>query len=226
MTANNKTVLLVDDHPLFREGLKSLLARSADFEVVGEAETGQDALEQAVRLRPDLVVMDISLPDRNGIDVTREIKEKAPKTRVLIMSMHGKVDYISRAFQAGALGYVVKKSAAENLLQGLETVSEGRYFLDTSLSREVVHRLTASEAEESKTEDPKYETLTRREQEIFRLLAQGLSARAIGDRLFISPKTVDNHRTNIKSKLGVHSVAELMRYAYKLGLIEREDVES
>jgi DNA-binding NarL/FixJ family response regulator len=215
-----KSVLLVDDHPLFREGVKSLIARSAHFEVVGEADNAAGGLSRAVSLRPDLVVMDLSLPDGSGIDVTRDISSRLPTTRVLIMSMHSKIDHITKAFQAGARGYVVKQSAADRRIQALEAVSKDEYFLDTSLSRNVVENLIKLPENEAKITDAGYETLTSREQQVMRLLAEGLSSKDVAEKLFISPKTVENHRANIMSKLDVHSTMELVRYAAKLGLID------
>jgi DNA-binding NarL/FixJ family response regulator len=136
--------------------------------------------------------------------------------------MHAKIDYIAKAFQAGALGYVVKESAAERLIKGLEYVSKGDYFLDSSVSHEVVENLMKSPVKETKITDAAYGALTPREQEVMRLFAEGLSSREIAEKLFISPKTVDNHRNNILNKLGLHSTMELVRYAAKLGLIDVE----
>ncbi len=218
--ASKKTVLIVDDHPLFREGLKSIIARSSRFEVVGEAGSGSEALRLAKRLKPALVVMDISLPDRSGIDVTRDIRNLLPETRIVIVSMHSKIDHITEAFQAGATGYVVKESAADRLAQGLETVSRGEYFLDTSLSHKVVEKLIEFPDKEAKITDARYESLTPREQQVMRVLAEGLSTKEIAEKLFISPKTVENHRANIMGKLDLHSTMELIRYAARLGLID------
>ncbi|MCK4486935.1 MAG: response regulator transcription factor [Desulfobacterales bacterium] len=215
-----KTVLIVDDHPLFREGLKSLISRNPRFEVVGEAGNGREGLRMSKRLKPDLVVMDLSLPDKSGIDVTRNIRSLLPETRVMIVSMHSKIDYITEAFQAGATGYVVKESATDRLVQGLEAVSKGEYFLDASLSHKVVNKLMEFPEKEAKITDARYETLTPREQQVMRLLAEGFSTKEIAEKLFISRKTVENHRANIMNKLDLHSTMELVRYAVRLGLID------
>jgi len=215
-----KSILIIEDHPLFREGLKAIIERDARFEVVGEAGDGRQGLSMTKKLKPDLVMVDISLPDQNGLQLTREIRSLWPETRVLIVSMHSKIDYITEAFQAGATGYVVKDSASERLLNALETVSKGEYFLDSSVSHSVVKMLMESGVKRAKITDSAYESLTPREQEVIRLLAEGISTRVIADKLFISPKTVENHRANIMNKLGVHTTFELIRYAARLGLID------
>ena len=164
--------------------------------------------------------MDISLPDRSGIQLTREIRSLLSSTRILIVSMHSKIDYIVEAFQAGATGYVIKESASERLLQGLDFVANGNYFLDSSVSHAVVVNLMKFPLKEAKITDAEYGTLTPREQEVMRLLAEGLSSKEVAKKLFISPKTVENHRSNIMKKLDIHSAIELVRYAVKLGLID------
>lgn len=222
MDKRKKSVLIVDDHPLFREGLKALLARHPSFEVVGETGTGDDGLRKAKRLAPDLVLVDISLPDKSGMDLTRAIRELLPNTRVAIVSMHSRVDYIAEAFRAGATGYVVKESASQRLVECLEAVARGHYFLDTSLSHKVVEHLMSVTGKEREITDSGYCALTPREQQVMRQLAEGLSTKAIAEKLFISPKTVENHRANILSKLGLHSTIELVRFAAKIGLIDVE----
>ena len=214
------TILIVDDHPLFREGLKSIVSRKSRFEVIGEAGNAREGLLMARRLRPDIVIVDISLPDGSGIDLTRSIRTSLPESRVMIVSMHSKIDLISEAFRSGATGYVAKESAAERLSQGLEAISKGEYFLDSSISHKVVKKLMQFPAKEAKITDARYETLTPREQQVMRLLAEGLSAKKIAQKLFISPKTVENHRANIMNKLSIHSTMELVRYAVRLGLID------
>jgi len=218
--APKKKILLVDDHPMFREGLKSIIARNPGLEVVGEAGDGKAALEMAKSLSPDLVVLDISLPDVTGIDLCREIKGILPQAQTLIVSMHLKIDYITSALQAGAKGYVVKDAPSDKILQALDLVSRGEYFLDSSIAPQVVELLAEGNGGAAKIADAAYASLTSREQEILRHLAEGESLKQISDQLCISPKTVENHRTNIMAKLDLHSTVELVRYAARLGLID------
>jgi DNA-binding NarL/FixJ family response regulator len=215
-----KSIIIIDDHPLFREGLKTIISRDDRFKVVGEAGSGHEGLEMTKRLKPNLVIVDISLPDQSGIQLTRELRQLLSETKILIVSMHSKIDYIAEAFQAGATGYVVKESASERLLQGLKSVAKGDYYLDSSVSHAVVENLMKSPLKAAKITDADYATLTPREQEVMRFLAEGLSSKAVAEKLFISPKTVENHRANIMNKLGLHSTIELVRYAAKLGLID------
>lgn len=218
--AGKKTIVIVDDHALFREGLKAIICRNPSYEVVGEAARGDEALETARALKPHLVLVDISLPDQSGIDLTQQLRKSLPRTRVMIVSMHSKVDYIVNAFRAGATGFVTKESAPERLLQAIDLVLKGEYFMDSAVAQTVVQKLAGIASDQRQLRDPGYEALTAREQEILALLAEGQALKAIGDRLCISPKTVENHRTSIMRKLGLHTHFELIRYAAKVGIID------
>ena len=214
----SKKVLVVDDDPDVR------LFNTTVVEEYGytplEAENGEEGLRKAKEMRPDLVIMDIGLPDVSGIEVTRKIRELLSETRVVVLSMHLKIDYITKAFRAGATGYVTKEAATERLLECLESVSEGKYFMDPSLSHAVVENLMKFPEDEVRVDDEGYDALTRREKEVMCLLAEGLSTKEIAEKLFISRKTVENYRSNILSKLDLHSTVELVRYAAKFGLID------
>lgn len=215
-----KKLLIVDDHPTFREGIKSIIARNPQLEIVGEAGEGKAALKLVENLRPDMVLLDVSLPDINGIDLIQDIRKVLPETRILMISMHSKIEYLTSAFQAGATGYVVKDAPAEKILQALDLVSRGEYFLDTLVARQIVKRLAELPSQQGKVTDAAYGSLTPREQEILRLTAEGQSKNKIADRLCISPRTVDNHRANLMAKLDLHSTLEMVRYAAKIGLID------
>ena len=163
--------------------------------------------------------MDISLPDTNGIDLISQIKKKFPDTKIMVVSMHSKIDYIIESFRAGASGYLVKEAASTSLIKGLNTISKDEYFLDSSISKDVIKRLVDSPPIKQ-INDPNYNSLTLREQEILRLLAEGFSNKEIADMLCISLKTVQNHRSNIMNKLGLHNLMDLVKYAVKLGLVD------
>ena len=219
-----KTILIVDDHAFIREGLKAIIGQviSAEiqYEVVGEAATGRDAIEMAKRHKPDICLMDISLPDYNGIALTREITALLPETRVLILSMHSKINFIADAIQAGAAGYLVKDSSPEKLMDALKWISKGESYLDSAIQTQVVEHIRGFSNREKKITNADFRTLTKREQEVMGFLAEGLHINEIAEKLFISPKTVKNHRANIMSKLNLHSHHELVRYAAKIGLID------
>ena len=217
---DKKHILLVDDHTLFREGLKVLLRENPRFSVAGEAGTVLEACEKMEVIKPDLVLMDIALPDKSGIEGVRFIKEKFPSTLVIMISMYSKMDFVIRAIRAGAVGFIVKDSTPDILLKALATVSEGHYYFDHKVLDEIVQFMLEQVDEETRVSDKRYDRLTPREQEIMRLVAQGLSNKRIANKLNISPKTVENHRGKVMEKLELDSAIELVKYAAALGIIE------
>jgi len=215
-----KRILIIDDHPLFREGIKTIIQGDSRYEVIGEAGNASQGLKLARKLKPDLAVVDISLPDMSGFDLIRDILKYSPDILILVLSMHSKVDYIVKAFQAGASGYLTKESAADMLINGIEHTLKGDYFMDPSVSQQVVKKLAELPDKKPGAFVKGYDALTSREQEIMVLVASGMSSQKIADKLFISPKTVDNHRSRIMQKLNVSNVIDLARHAAKLGLID------
>ncbi|MBU0481204.1 MAG: response regulator transcription factor [Proteobacteria bacterium] len=217
--SNNKKIVVIDDHDTFRTSLKQIINKFPGFEVAGEASDARNGEIVVGEISPDLAVVDLSLPDKSGIQLTRIIRTIRPATRIVIVSMHSKIDYILGSLRAGALGYIVKESVSRCLLDALQAALKDEFYLDAALSQEIGARLLET-AEAADVSDTGYGNLTSREQEILRLLAQGVAAKDIAEKLFISAKTVTNHRANILSKLELHSTADLVRYAAKLGLLE------
>lgn len=214
-----KKILLVDDHPLFRESTRRLISRSPAFEVVGEANDAREGERMAMGLKPDVAVVDLSLPDKSGIQLTSSLTTALPLIKVVIVSMHSKIDYVVSALRAGALGYIVKESASRCLLECLDNARHGKHYFDSFLAEEIAQRLM-NPPKQTDTGDLTHGALSQREQEVLRLLAQGRTAKEIAGKLFISPKTVENHRFNIRTKLDLRTTADLIHYATKMGLLE------
>jgi len=211
-----QAVLLVDDHAIVRAGCKAILTQHNHISVCGEAASGPRAIEQAKSLRPTVVVMDLNLPDLNGIETTRRLKAQAPNIRVVILSVHTDEVYVHRALEAGASAYVVKEGAVRELVEAVEAVSAGHMYLSPTISRVVVQSYL-----QRADYDPELEKqlLTSREQEVLQLVTTGLSTKEIAQRLQTSPRTIEAHRRNLMKKLNVHNTPELVAYALRHQLV-------
>lgn len=209
-------VLIADDHTLVRQGLIKILEGSADIEVVGEASDGLEALRQIEQLRPTMVLLDLSMPKLNGLEVARRVKKAHPLIKIVILSMHEEEEYVLKMVRAGASGYLIKDSAAEQLIDAIRSAHAGKAFF----SPEVARVLAESYREVAPGKEDPLDRLNDREREVLQLVAEGHTNKAIAEMLFISVKTVDNHRTNLMRKLNVHNAAELVRFAAKKGLID------
>jgi RNA polymerase sigma factor (sigma-70 family) len=210
-------LLIGDDHTLFRHGLRRILEDRQDWELVAEADDGRAAVRKAVSLKPDVAILDIGMPQLNGIDATRQIVRKVPSVRVLILSMHSDETYVTRALNAGATGYILKDSAGKDLLRAVAAVAEGRSFFSPAVSKlmldDFVRRAAKTEVAD------RYESLSDREREILQLVAEGRSNKEVAALLEISAATVETHRARILQKLDVHNTAELVLFAVRRGVI-------
>ena len=209
------TILLADDHQIMRDGLRALLEQQPGITVVAEANTGRLALQLAQETRPDVVIMDISMPELNGIDATRQLTAKLPALKVLILSMHADKGFVTGAFQAGAAGFLLKDCTTEELIRAVHTVVAHQIYLSPRIAgvvmQDYVHRYPPCETSA-------VSRLTGKEREVLQLMAEGWSTKGIAARLYVSVKTVETHRSQIMAKLGLHSIAELTKYAIRAGL--------
>jgi DNA-binding NarL/FixJ family response regulator len=214
-------VLIADDHEIMREGLKALLEAHEDIEVVGEATNGQEAIDEVARLQPDVVLMDISMPVMNGLDATRFIKQANPDVKILILTMHEGDAYFFNILEAGASGYFIKGGSTSELVSALQAVAHGDVFLYPTMAK----KLLIDYLQQAKTGLYKesLDGLTPREQEVLKLVAEGYNNQEIGARLYLSPATVQTHRSNIMGKLNLHRRTDLTKYAIKHGLISLDE---
>ena len=209
-------VLLADDHKIVRDGLRNLIEKEKDMEVVGEAENGRSAIKTAQKVHPNVVVMDVTMPDMNGIDATKRILEDVPGLRVVALSMHSDRRFVLGMLEAGASGYLLKDCAFDELAKAIRSVAQGNKYLSPGIADIVVKGYLEKVAEpRSAPGSP----LTQREREILQLLAEGMSSKEIAAHLHVSVKTVETHRRNMMQKINMHSVAELTKYAIREGLI-------
>ena len=213
------TLLLVDDHPLIRQGLRHLLEGEPEFKVIGEAGDGLEALLLVERLKPNILVVDMMMPGLNGLEVLRQMKHISPDTRAIVLSMQSADAYVLEALKNGAAGYVLKETGPSELVNAVREVTHGNQYLSIKISE----RLQVSGRKNIDTPSDAYETLTTREREILQMTVEGLTSQEVGDKLTISPRTVEVHRSNLMNKLGLRNQTDLIRFAIKRGIISMDD---
>lgn len=213
-------ILLADDHEVVRDGLRSLLEKQPDFEVTGVTGDGHEAIAMAKRMQPNVIVMDISMPNLGGVEATRQIKASCPTVKILTLSVHSQGAIVAQMLRAGASGYVPKSCPAEELIEAIQTVTRGRTYISPEVMDSVTEYLGA-EPEETGTQS---HSLTQREREVLTLIASGKTTKQMADGLSLSQRTIEFHRHNIMDKLGIHSIAELTKYAVREGLTPLSDV--
>lgn len=211
-------VLLAEDHIIVRKGLRSLLDREVDIEVVGEADNGQQAVEKAQLLQPDIVLMDITMPVLNGLEATRQIKELRLPIKVVVLTVHATPEYAYQILRAGGSAYVLKQAAVSELIGAIRAVYQGGSFLSPSISR---HAVDEYGRQATATED-RYDKLTAREREVLQMVAEGRTNREIANIMHVTVKTVEAHRASLMNKLDLHSIAELTKYALRKGIANSE----
>jgi DNA-binding NarL/FixJ family response regulator len=210
-------VILADDHAVVRAGLKAVLSPAKDISVIGEAANGKEAVALAERFNPDVVIMDLSMPDMDGTAATKAILAKQTNTRVLVLTMHAEEEYLLPLLEAGASGYLVKSAADLELVMAVRAVAHGDPYVSSSASHVLIRGLTRKDP--ARADHDRYNALTQRERDVLRLVAQGFSAPEIGEQLFISPKTVDTYKQRVNEKLGIAHRSEYVDFALRIGIL-------
>ena len=218
MNKGQITILLADDHTIVRQGLAKIIDTESDFKVIGEATNGREAVRLVEKLKPDAVIMDIGMPQLNGVEATRQIKKSHPEIKIIILSMHSNERFISELLSLGASGYLLKDSSGSDIIKAIEAAINGKTYLSPTISHHVVEDYLSLKGKS--TQEDLYSQLTNREREVFQLIAEGRSVKEIADLLCISPNTAKNHRTNIMEKLKMDNISQLIQYAIRLGLVE------
>jgi DNA-binding NarL/FixJ family response regulator len=208
---SKKRILIVDDHPMMRDGLRLLIANESDLEVVGEADDAAEALTEAERLKPDIAIVDITLRSSNGLDLIKDLQIRSPRTAVLVLSMHDESLYAERVLRAGGRGYIMKQEGGVRIMEGIRQVANGHTYVSPAVSARIIESFSGH----ARSEKSAVEQLTDREFEVFQLIGQGLSTKEMADKLRVSVKTIEVHRVNIKEKLGIPTAPELIRYAVR-----------
>lgn len=215
------TILLADDHTIVRQGLAKILESERDLKVIGEASDGREAIAKVEELKPDVVVMDIGMPQLNGIEAARRIKKRQPHTKVIILSMHSQERFISEALDLGASGFLLKNSNGVDIVRAVRAAMDGDTFLSPAVSRQVVDSYLSMKKGQGARQDL-YGALSNREREVFQMIAEGRSVKEISEILCVSVSTVKTHRTNVMDKLKVENISQLIHFAIRLGLVEME----
>lgn len=212
-------ILLVDDHPMIRHGLKNLLSSVEDFNVIGEASDGLEALREIDLKKPDILVIDLMMPNLNGLEVLAQVRKFSPATRTIVFSMQSAGPYVMEALKAGAMGYIIKDTGAGEIVSAIQSVTQGNPYV----SDRVASLVNSDTVRRQDTIPDMYETLTTREREVLQMTAEGKSSSEIGEALMISPRTVEIHRSKVMKKLGLRNQADLIRFAIKRGILPFEE---
>lgn len=214
------SILVADDHDIIREGIKNILSSRTQYKVVGEAGDGQETLSQVEKLRPEILLLDISMPKISGLDIIKRIHQISPKTKILIISLHQTSAYIIKALKSGVCGYLNKENAAEELLTALNKVANGKIYLTSTASSYLIEKAIEKPGPDAKLRG---KVLTEREEEVLRLVAEGKTAKEIAKLLNISPRTVENYKNSLQDKLGLSKTSDLIKYAVKHGIVDLEN---
>jgi two-component system response regulator NreC len=211
-------IIIADDHTIFRQGLRMLLAQEDDMEVIGEAADGIEALELAKKLNPDIILLDIAMPNMDGVQVAGRIKKSLPQIKIIVLTSYSDDQFLYEFLKLGVSGFVLKDSASQELIYSIRKSHEGMVFFDPSVSKKVMEKFT--QVSGGKSDFVNYGKLSDREKEVLRLVAEGCATKEVAEKLYISPKTVENHRANIMKKLNIRDRTGLTKYALRLGLID------
>ncbi len=217
---NRIKVLIADDHAIVRDGIQQLLKPLDDMEIVGEAIDGFQALEKAKDLNPDVILLDIAMPNLNGLEAIGLIKEALRESQIVVLSMHANESYVQQVLKSGALGYVLKASSSTDIVDAIRAANNNEYYLSSKIRANVIDSYLKTK--KNKPTARGYDLLSEREQQVFRLVVQGSSTKEIADLLCVSPKTIEKHRSSISSKLCVHGRLEMLKYAIKIGIVNPE----
>jgi DNA-binding NarL/FixJ family response regulator len=220
MMKEKQRIVIAEDHTILREGLRALISSNPDFDIVGEAEDGRDAIRCVEKLVPDLILLDLSMPRMNGMEAINEIKKQSPETKILVLTVHRTEEYILATLRAGANGYVLKDATHAELLMAIKSVLMGKRYLSPGVSEKVIEGYL--EGRKTVKSSTPWDTLTQREREVLKLIAEGYKNKEIADYLYISVKTVEKHRANLMKKLDLHNTSALTAFAMERGLVNRE----